>query len=419
MILTIKGADFSGSGLGTNTSVSITLTKGTGVSGSKVSLTLEKNQVVSSATVIATGLSLQTGYENLVVTVTMNGSTVSGWYSNGKITIPSGTTITGNIKITANATKTATGDEPVTPTMYTFTINPTPSDATVALTASGYTQSGNSITVPSGTSVSWSVSKDGYTTQSGTHTVTKTESRSVTLSENGEDNVLQLSDSLITRVTPNVNIMDGKSVGSNGVFNDDQTYLSYEYTIPYDGTIYFDPLTINSIYVSLWHSGTNIRYRKSENNLPLQDSKLTVSVGDKIVVTITKATASLFKMIYENGIGTSFTEQLVMNKSSMTVYENQTAGGNSLTTNEAYNSWGMTVSDFEKGYLYMSDFSTSYTALLIISENGNVRYRITGSEDTIPKDINSIATIASGDTIYVSQTKAATTDFKIHFLTEK
>ena len=115
MILTIKGADFSGSGLGTNTSVSITLTKGNGVSGSKVSLTLEKNQVVSSATVIATGLSLQTGYENLVVTVTMNGSTVSGWYSNGKITIPSGTTITGNIKITANATKTATGDEPVTP----------------------------------------------------------------------------------------------------------------------------------------------------------------------------------------------------------------------------------------------------------------------------------------------------------------
>ena len=32
-----------------------------------------------------------------------------------------------------------------TPTNVTFTINPTPSNATVTLTASGYTQSGNSI----------------------------------------------------------------------------------------------------------------------------------------------------------------------------------------------------------------------------------------------------------------------------------
>ena len=111
MILTIKGADFSGSGLGTNTSVSITLTKGNGVSGSKVSsLTLEKNQLVSTATVIATGLSLQTGYENLVVTVTMNGSTVSGWFSNGTVTIPANTTITGNIKINASATAVSGGD---------------------------------------------------------------------------------------------------------------------------------------------------------------------------------------------------------------------------------------------------------------------------------------------------------------------
>jgi hypothetical protein len=111
MILTIAGADFSGANIGTNTNVGITLTKGNGVSGSKVSsLTLEKNQVVSTATVIATGLSLQTGYENLVVTVTMNGSTVSGWFSNGTVTIPSGTTITGNIKITASATAVSGGE---------------------------------------------------------------------------------------------------------------------------------------------------------------------------------------------------------------------------------------------------------------------------------------------------------------------
>ena len=112
MILTIAGANFSGANIGTNTNVGITLTKGNGVSGSKVSsLTLEKNQVVSTATVIATGLSLQTGYENLVVTVTMTGTgDVSRWFSNGTVTIPSGTKITGNIKITASATAISGGE---------------------------------------------------------------------------------------------------------------------------------------------------------------------------------------------------------------------------------------------------------------------------------------------------------------------
>lgn len=71
-------------------------------------------------------------------------------------------------------------------TTYTFTINPTPSTATVTLNASGYTTvsgtGSKSITVASGTSVSWSVSADGYTTQSDTQTVTSTSSKSVTLS---------------------------------------------------------------------------------------------------------------------------------------------------------------------------------------------------------------------------------------------
>ena len=75
------------------------------------------------------------------------------------------------------------GDEPVTPTNYTFTINPTPSSATVTLTASGYTQSGNSITVPSGTNVSWKVTASGYEEQSGTENVTSTSTKNVTLVE--------------------------------------------------------------------------------------------------------------------------------------------------------------------------------------------------------------------------------------------
>lgn len=46
--------------------------------------------------------------------------------------------------------------------MVTLTIVPEPSDATVVLTAVGYTQEGNSISVPLGTKVSWVVSKPGY-----------------------------------------------------------------------------------------------------------------------------------------------------------------------------------------------------------------------------------------------------------------
>ena len=58
------------------------------------------------------------------------------------------------------------------PRQYTLTFIPSPNDATVVLTATGYTQSGNSITVNSGTSVSYSVSKSGYVTKSGTVVVT-------------------------------------------------------------------------------------------------------------------------------------------------------------------------------------------------------------------------------------------------------
>lgn len=66
---------------------------------------------------------------------------------------------------------------------YTLTINPTPSDATVTLTADGYEQSGNTITVKQGIEVSWKVEKDGYQTQQGTWTATQDETLSISLVE--------------------------------------------------------------------------------------------------------------------------------------------------------------------------------------------------------------------------------------------
>lgn len=64
------------------------------------------------------------------------------------------------------------GSEPTPPvTTYTFTISPTPNDATVTLTATGATQDGNSITAADGTEISYSVAKEGYTTVSSTYTL--------------------------------------------------------------------------------------------------------------------------------------------------------------------------------------------------------------------------------------------------------
>ena len=73
--------------------------------------------------------------------------------------------------------------------LYTLTISPTPADATVILTASGYTQVGNSITVPSGTVVSYEVSKQDYQTESGSKTVTADETLEIVLSEGVEIDV--------------------------------------------------------------------------------------------------------------------------------------------------------------------------------------------------------------------------------------
>lgn len=70
------------------------------------------------------------------------------------------------------------------PMLYTFTINPTPSDATVQLTVDGTTYNQSSISVVSGKTVSWSVSKTGYTTQTGSNTVTEDTTENVVLEEN-------------------------------------------------------------------------------------------------------------------------------------------------------------------------------------------------------------------------------------------
>ena len=67
--------------------------------------------------------------------------------------------------------------------LYKFTIIPIPYDALVVLTASGYNQIGNSITVPYDAQVDYSVSKKGYISQNGTQVITNSTMRSIILSD--------------------------------------------------------------------------------------------------------------------------------------------------------------------------------------------------------------------------------------------
>jgi len=105
MILTIKGADFSGSGLGTNTSVSISY-KGnvTGTPGF-----IEKNTALTSTITIKTGYT----YDS-ISSVTVGGSAISGYTAtdneNGTVTltIPANL-ITGKVVVNVNTTAVSTG----------------------------------------------------------------------------------------------------------------------------------------------------------------------------------------------------------------------------------------------------------------------------------------------------------------------
>lgn len=65
--------------------------------------------------------------------------------------------------------------------LYTLTVNPTPVDATVVLSATGFSQVGNQITVTRGSSVTWTVSKSGYTTRTDTLTVNASQTLNITL----------------------------------------------------------------------------------------------------------------------------------------------------------------------------------------------------------------------------------------------
>ena len=86
---------------------------------------------------------------------------------------------------------------------YTFTINPTPSDAVVRFYSIGHKQVGNTISVPNGTSVRYTVSKSGYKKVENTITVTNDTTLNIELEEilfkiDTEDYTYNLNNKIVT-----------------------------------------------------------------------------------------------------------------------------------------------------------------------------------------------------------------------------
>lgn len=191
MIITIKGADFSLANIGTLSTYIISKSIGSGASFDIPNF-VDKNSSVNWT------ITLDEGYTFGTYSVTMGGVDVTPTVVDNVMTI-SIAEVTGNVRIVVATVNENTGEEddptiPDEPTIYTLTINPNPSDATVKLTASGYTQSGNSITVQSGTSVSYIVSKTGYTGKSGNVVVNSNQTITVTLDVANIENQIDLGE---------------------------------------------------------------------------------------------------------------------------------------------------------------------------------------------------------------------------------
>ena len=185
MIITISGANFSASNIGTLSTWTVSKSIGAGAEH-RIPSYVDKNSAFNYT------ITLKDGYTFGTYSVTMGGQTITPTVTETSMTIniPS---VTGAVRIEVKTINSSTPPvTPETPTMYTFTINPTPINAAVTLTASGYSQSGKSITVPANTSVSWKVTASGYTEQKGTHTVTKTETKNVTLDATSIENQIDL-----------------------------------------------------------------------------------------------------------------------------------------------------------------------------------------------------------------------------------
>lgn len=179
----------------TQISNSITVLEGTSVS---YTVSAVGYQTVSGTVTVDDNGILEVDMEELMVTLTVNatpsGATVAltseGYEQSGNtITIQQGKPVRCVVSATGYddysfsmiLMENTTINVPLAG--YRLTVDPTPTEATVQLSASGFAQSGNLILVSSGTTTGYEVSASGYFPESGTVTVTANTTLPVTLTE--------------------------------------------------------------------------------------------------------------------------------------------------------------------------------------------------------------------------------------------
>lgn len=224
-------------------------------------------------------------------TVTINGVVRTS------ITVSEGTEVSYSVAKTGYTTKTGSlvpaGNVTVPVSLnaiqYTFTINPTPASATV--TIDGVVR--NSVTVDTGTTVSWSVSASGYYSQSGTQTMTGTTTKSVSL-------VSRTTSKAVSGLTNNWMKVMAKATNGNSY----RLYV-HNYVMPYtftNGKIYTVKLTSGDNKISngyMGYSSTGAAYTAAQDNnsnsgFPIVKTQKVIDTGSNNVLAANTTTSYTF-----------------------------------------------------------------------------------------------------------------------------
>lgn len=149
------------------------------------------------------------------VTLTATGYTQVG----NSIQVPRGTTVDWTVSadnyVSQSGTKVVNdncADNISLKALVEFTVTPTPNDATVTLIATGYTQVGNSIKVPYGTTVMWMVEKTGYITRSGSKIMTEDTEAQIILNEMLTLTIVPSPNDAIVHLTSPGYVQQGNSI---------------------------------------------------------------------------------------------------------------------------------------------------------------------------------------------------------------
>lgn len=329
------------------------------------------------------------------VTLTATGYVQSG----NKITVPIGTKITYVVSKTGYYSSpevsfvatcerkisngTAIKVELSTQPRGTLDVTKVPSDSTLTLTATGYTQQGNSISVALGTTVTCTISRNNM--------VTHTENIVV----NNETQSATLTCDCSVQVTPNVSDAT-VSITRNNVTQSNPAIVPYgsriNYTVSKDG---YNTITAQNVEVT---QNTNIA-------VTLQRTMVTVSVTPKINNTVTSlATVSLSTNASDiSPVSGQGTQQITVPKGSDVTYTIVCSGYNgigpiSLTSVQSNQNVSRDLTMAPIGIIYITS-DTSWMAptdadyrFAIITNGGK------GGSLTTVKQVGGLGGGASGNT---------------------